>query len=54
MVRQFVKDLAALAASLAKFVFKMTVVVIIVLGIPAMILSFCDWVLRFWGLEVTP
>ena len=54
MLPQLVDQLFSMLWDLAKFVWKLSVVTIVIIGIPTMMLAVLDWLLSFWGIRVTP
>ena len=54
MLPQLIDQLFSMLWDLAKFMWKLSVVTIVILGIPTVMLAFMDWILSFWGIRVTP
>ena len=54
MLPQLVDQLFGMLWDLAKFVWKLSVVTIVIIGIPTIMLGVLDWLLSFWGIRVTP
>lgn len=54
MLPQLIDQLFSMLWDLAKFVWKLSVVTIVIIGIPTIMLGVLDWLLSFWGIRVTP
>jgi hypothetical protein len=49
MVHQLLVELASFAGRMINFIFKVAIAAVVLLGVPAVVLSVFDWILRFWG-----
>lgn len=54
MVSKLVDQLFGMLWELAKFVWKLSVVTFVIIGIPTLMLGVLDWLLSFWGIRVAP
>ena len=54
MFSNAISTLFYLLWDLAKFMWKLSIVTIVIIGIPTIMLGLLDWLLSFWGIRVTP